>query len=173
MTERDNRDREVAPPPFRALDANGLPVSVPGWWGPPYPWPTVEEARGIVLLVLEKNAAPPAGLIGRLREEATVLVFGPADEPKWRLEALAAGGFACMSSATPPEDRRGLLLAAIQHQSALREIQNVRGEAERICLGLVESFASAMERLDHAKGEARRILDVLEELRLRIVQTLM
>ena len=86
---------------------------------------------------------------------------------------MSAGAFGCLSETTPQEDRIGLLHSARRYQSAQSETASLRSQHDRLCGELVQSFGDAMEKLSVARHDARSICASLEELRLRVIRTLM
>ena len=172
MNRRMHRSKATDHKSVQAPAADGLPVPLPSWLDADNSWKNAAEERGISLVVLDSRSRVPTSLIARVQESAAVLVLGPRDGRTWREEALAAGAFGCLSAATPAEDRANLLLAAIRYQAARSEISALRQHCDRICYELVQSFGLAMEKLAHANNEARTIRDVLEDIRVRIVRTL-
>lgn len=154
---------------LQVVSAAGLPAEAPSWLQVENSW---GRTSGVSLLVLDDADALPENLIEKLAETSAVVVFGPGGGSSWREAALQAGAFGCLSGATPPADRNGLILAAVRYQAARAECASLREHHDRLCLELVTSFGEAMDRLSSVRNEVRTESSALEEIRLRILRAL-
>ena len=154
---------------WQVLFADGRRAPTPRWV-----LESSAEGENICLILLDPHRQIPVALISDLVERwSAVVVIGPAGAGSWREEAMSAGAFGCLSETTPQEDRIGLLHSARRYQSAQSETASLRSQHDRLCGELVQSFGDAMEKLSVARHDARSICASLEELRLRVIRTLM
>ncbi len=160
------------PQSVTTLSSDGSVASLPDWLAHDRSWALAADGAAIVVVMLNASGDVPASLIGRVGEQATVLVVGPTSVASWREESLAAGAFNCLSRATSPDDRTGLLLAAIKYETARGELRAFHQHSEQLCYELVESFGGAMEQLQVAEGKVSKTRDMLDDIRERIVRAL-
>lgn len=102
-----------------------------------------------------------------------VVVFGPSAGGVWRRLALASGAFACLSCDAPWPERLSVVAAAGRYRAALLEIELIRRETEIVVHGLLTSYGEEAEKLRDAASEADRIRDSLDEVRNRIIRSLL
>ncbi len=166
MTEPTHATKQDAR--LHVLGADGRRAPIPDW--------AIDgrlDAADLCLLLLGPADETPVGLISALTEQPlAVVVVGPAAEQGWRDTVMSAGAFGCLSDTTPREDRISLLHAARRYQTARSEIAWLRTHHDRLCAELVQSFGDAMEKLVAAQDDASRIRAALEDIRIRVIKTL-
>ena len=171
MTETTHSLSPIANRTIQVLSADGQPAPMPIWLESEGSWTNAADPS-IVLVILGSCSEVPTSLITKASKSATVVVLGPRDGHAWRGEALAAGAFGCLSSATPDEDSVGLVVAAVRYSMARSEANALRQYFDRLCSELVQSFAEAMEKLAGARDEAGRTRRVLEDIQLRVLRSM-
>ena len=99
-----------------------------------------------------------------------VVVLGPGSRSKWRHQALEAGAFLCVSQGAPPEELRSILAAAIRYRSIEKEINMLRIECERICMGLLTCYGEAASTLKDTNEEVEVLRRSLSDIRNQIIR---
>lgn len=99
-----------------------------------------------------------------------IVVLGPKSGSTWRHQALEAGAFLCASWDTPADELRLILAAAIRYRSLEKEINMLRIECERICMGLLTSYGEAASTLKDTSEEVEVLRQNLSEIRNQIIR---
>jgi AmiR/NasT family two-component response regulator len=144
---------------------------------------TVHEPAGLaaeawievdtVLILAEEDDAGWAGHAMTIRRQPAappLVVLGPRSGSTWRSRALKAGAFLCACREAPAEELQSILLAAIRHRSLEKEINLLRIECERICLGLLKSYGEAAATLKDTAGEVEALERNLSDIRNQIIR---
>ncbi len=105
-----------------------------------------------------QQAAPP------------VVVLGPDAASTWRQRALDAGAFLCASRQAPADELRAIFAAAIRYRSLEKEINMLRIECERICMGLLTCYGEAASTLKDTNEEVEVLRQNLSEIRNQIIR---
>jgi DNA-binding NarL/FixJ family response regulator len=114
--------------------------------------------------------AAQAKALHRLPATPPVVVLGPQSGSTWRRRALQAGAFLCASREASAEDLQSILSAAIRYRSLEKEINLLRIECERICLGLLKSYGEAAANLKDTAGEVEVLQRNLSDIRNQIIR---
>jgi hypothetical protein len=119
-----------------------------------------EDARwaGHAMTIHRDPAAPP------------LVVLGPQTGQTWRRRALKAGAFLCACQDVSPEELQSILLAAIRYRALQKEINLLRVECERICLGLLKSYGEAAATLKDTAEEVEALQQNLSDIRNQIIR---
>lgn len=126
-----------------------------------------------VLIVAEERDAHWAGQAKAIQRESAappVVVLGPVSGATWRRRALKAGAFLCACREAPAEELQSVLSAAIRYRSLEKEINLLRLECERICLGLLKSYGEAATSLKDTTGEIEALQQNLSDIRNQIIR---
>jgi hypothetical protein len=119
---------------------------------------------------------PDANWVGRAktiqRQPAPppVVVLGPRSGSTWQRRALGAGAFLCASCEAPSEELQSILSAAIRYRLLEKEINLLRIECERICLGLLKSYGEAASNLKDTTEEIETLQRNLSDIRRQIIR---
>jgi hypothetical protein len=147
-------------------------VEVKGWTGTDHEPPILADLDAVLILAEERDASW-AGRLRKIQREAVappLVVLGPADGPSWRQRALQSGAFLCASLEAPPEDLQSLLWATIRYRSLEKEINLLRVECERICLGLLKSYGHTAASLKDSTEEVEALQANLQDIRNQIIR---
>jgi DNA-binding NarL/FixJ family response regulator len=126
-----------------------------------------------VLILAEERDARWAGLAKTIDCQPApppVVVLGPQSGSSWRRRALKAGAFVCASRDAPTEELQSLLSAAMRYRSLTREVNLLRIECERICLGLLKSYGEAATSLKDTAEEVEALQKNLSDIRNQIIR---
>jgi hypothetical protein len=126
-----------------------------------------------VLIVAEERDQGWAELIQQIRPESAsppLVVLGPASGTAWRGRALKAGAFLCASLEAPAEELESILSAVTRYRSLEKEINLLRVECERICLGLLKSYGHAAANLKNTTEEVEALQRSLRDIRNQIIR---
>jgi DNA-binding NarL/FixJ family response regulator len=104
------------------------------------------------------SAAPP------------IVVLGAPSGPTWRGRALQAGAFVCVSREAPAEELQSIVSAAIRYRALVKDNTLLRVECERICMGLLQSYADVATNLKDTTEEVEALQRKLHEIRNRIIR---
>lgn len=126
-----------------------------------------------VLIVADERDRDWTGLANAIRHHAApppLVVLGPQSVSGWRRRALKAGAFLCASHETPPEELQSILAAAVRYRALEKEINLLRIECERICLGLLKSYGEAATTLKDTTEEIEALQRNLSDIRNQIIR---
>ena len=104
------------------------------------------------------DAAPP------------VVVLGPPSGAAWRRQALDAGAFVCASREAPAEELQSIVSAAIRYRALVKDNNLLRVECERICMGLLQSYADVALSLKDTTQEVELLQRHLHDIRNQIIR---
>jgi DNA-binding NarL/FixJ family response regulator len=104
------------------------------------------------------DAAPP------------VVVLGSPSGATWRRHALEAGAFVCASREAPAEELQSIVLAAIRYRALVKDNNLLRVECERICMGLLQSYADVALSLKDTTQEVEVLQRHLHDIRNQIIR---
>jgi len=126
----------------------------------------------VLILAEERDGhwAGQAKAIHRQPAPPPLVVLGPQSGSAWRHRALKAGAFVCASREAPAEELRSILSAAIRYRSLEKEINLLRIECERICLGLLTSYGEAATSLKDTTEEIEALQRSLSDIRNQIIR---
>jgi hypothetical protein len=130
------------------------------------------EVDTVLVLAAERDThwASQAKIIHRQPAAPPLVVLGPSSGSTWRPRALKAGAFLCASREAPAEDLQSILSAAIRYRSLEKEINLLRIECERICLGLLKSYGDAAANLKDSTEEIEALQQRLRDIRNQIIR---
>ena len=130
------------------------------------------EVDTVLILAEERDAhwAGQAKTIHRQPVPPPLVVLGPADGATWRRRALKAGAFLCACSEASAEELQSTLSAAIRYRLLEKEINLLRIECERICLGLLKSYGEAAASLRDTAEEVEALQQNLSDIRNQIIR---
>jgi DNA-binding NarL/FixJ family response regulator len=126
-----------------------------------------------VLIVAEERDAHWIGRAKKIQDEAVappVVVLGAPAGPTWRRRALECGAFVCVSREAPAEELQSILSAAIRYRALVRDNNLLRVECERICMGLLQSYADVATNLKDTTEEVEILQRNLHDIRNRIIR---
>jgi DNA-binding NarL/FixJ family response regulator len=126
-----------------------------------------------VLILAEERDVRWAGLAKTIDGQPApppVVVLGPQSGSSWRRRALKAGAFVCASRDSPTEELQSILSAAMRYRSLEREVNLLRIECERICLGLLKSYGEAAASLKDTAEEVEALQKNLSDIRNQIIR---
>jgi hypothetical protein len=126
-----------------------------------------------VLILAEERDGHWTGLakaIHRCTAPPPLVVLGPQAGSGWRRRALKAGAFLCASREAPAEELQSILSAAIRYRALEKEINLLRIECERICLGLLKSYGEAATNLKDTSEEIETLQRNLSDIRNQIIR---
>jgi DNA-binding NarL/FixJ family response regulator len=126
-----------------------------------------------VLILAEERDAHWASLVKTIDRQPApppFVVLGPQSGSSWRRRALKAGAFVCAARDAPTEELQSILSAAMRYRFLEREINLLRIECERICLGLLKSYGEAATSLKDTAEEVEALQRNLSDIRNQIIR---
>lgn len=126
-----------------------------------------------VLIVAEERDSHWVGHTKKIQDEAAappVVVLGSPTGPTWRRRALEAGAFVCVSREAPHEELQSIVWAAIRYRALVKDNNLLRVECERICMGLLQSYADVATNLKDTTEEVETLQRNLHDIRDRIIR---
>jgi DNA-binding NarL/FixJ family response regulator len=127
----------------------------------------------VVLMLVEERDSRWVSRTKKIQRDAAappVVVLGSASGPTWRRRALEAGAFVCVSRETPAEELRSIVSAAIRYRALVKDNNLLRVECERICMGLLQSYADVATNLKDTTEEVEVLQRNLHDIRNQIIR---
>jgi DNA-binding NarL/FixJ family response regulator len=127
----------------------------------------------VVLIVAEERDTRWIGRTKNIQADDAappVVVLGSPSGATWRRQALEAGAFLCASRETPAEELQSIVSAAIRYRALVKENNLLRVECERICMGLLQSYADVALSLKDTTQEVELLQRHLHDIRNQIIR---
>lgn len=127
----------------------------------------------VVLILAEEHDTRWIGRAKKIQADDTappVVVLGSPSGATWRRQALEAGAFVCASREAPAEELQSIVSAAIRYRAMVKDNNLLRVECERICMGLLQSYADVATSLKDTTQEVEVLQRHLHDIRNQIIR---
>jgi DNA-binding NarL/FixJ family response regulator len=127
----------------------------------------------VVLMLAEERDSRWIGRTKKIQADDAappVVVLGSPSGATWRRQALEAGAFVCASREAPAEELQSIVWAAIRYRALVKDNNLLRVECERICMGLLQSYADVALSLKDTTQEVELLQQHLLDIRNQIIR---